>query len=308
MRLMNPEMSHGLAISVEPRAPHIALHIAIRSYIHSFLSDFKFLSIRCALAPKPVRRYDAVMTVERQLDVIVRLETPERIAFEYPLGGPFRRFMAYLIDLCVMGLLIAAASMTSMVLSLGSVSGAGLALVAYFLITWGYGAFFEGALGGQTPGKRVMALRVVSDCGVPITGAQAVLRNLVRVVDGPIPFCFLLGLSSMLMTRRFQRLGDLAAGTMVIVEDRRGQVGLVRSQDPRVLTVLDRLPVRIEASSDLSRALSDYVRRRHRFSYALREEMAEPLARPLRSRFSLPAITPADVVLCALYHRVFLGE
>ncbi len=245
---------------------------------------------------------------EPPLDVMVRLETPERIAFDYPLGGPFRRFTAYLVDVCLMAMLVAAVVTFSLVLSFGSVSGAGPALVGYFLISWGYGAFFEGVFSGQTPGKRALALRVVSDRGVPITAAQAVLRNLVRVVDGLVPFCFLLGLSSMLMTRKFQRLGDLAAGTMVIVEERRPRLGLVRIQDPRVLTLLDRLPVRIAAGSNLARALSDYVRRRHRFGHALREEMAEPLARPLRTRFGLPASEPADAVLCAVYHRVFLGE
>jgi uncharacterized RDD family membrane protein YckC len=254
---------------------------------------------------RPLRPSEAA---EPPLDVMVRLETPERIAFEYPLGGPFRRFTAYLVDLCLMGLLVGAAVTVSMFMAFGSLSGTGPALVAYFLISWGYGAFCEGVFSGQTPGKRMLALRVVSDRGVPITGAQAVLRNLVRVVDGLIPFCFLLGLSSMLMTKKFQRLGDLAAGTMVIVEDRRSRLGLVRIQDPRVLAVLDRLPVRIAAGSHLARALSDYVRRRHRFSHALREELAEPLARPLRARFALSDSVAADTVLCAVYHRVFLGE
>jgi uncharacterized RDD family membrane protein YckC len=246
--------------------------------------------------------------LEVPLDVMVRLETPERIAFDYPLGGVFRRFTAYLIDSCLMSILVAGALAVSMVVSFGSVSGVGPALVAYFLITWGYGAFCEGVFSGQTPGKRFLALRVVSDFGVPITGAQAVLRNLVRAVDGLVPFCFLLGLSSMLLTKKFQRLGDLAAGTMVIVEERLPRVGLVRAKDPRVLSLLDRLPVRIAAGSNLARALSDYVQRRHRFGHAIREEIAEPLARPLRARFGLPSSVAADAVLCAVYHRVFLGE
>ena len=214
---------------------------------------------------------------------------PERIVFDYPLAGPFRRFTAYLIDLALMALLVVAGLIVSMLLSFGTVSGAGPALVAYFLITWGYGAFCEGVFSGQTPGKRALGLRAVSDRGVPMTGAQAVLRNLVRVADGLVPFCFLLGLSSMLVTRKFQRLGDLAAGTMVIVEDRRPRLGLVRMRDREIMTLVDRLPVRIAAGSSLARALSDYARRRHRFGVNLREELAEPLARPLRARFGLPA-------------------
>jgi hypothetical protein len=95
---------------------------------------------------------------------------------------------------------------------------------------------------------------------------------------------------------------------VVIIEERRPRLGLVRLQDARVQSVLDRLPARIAAGSSLARALSDYVRRRHRFGRALREEMAEPLAGPLRVQYSLPPREPADTVLCAVYHRVFLGE
>jgi uncharacterized RDD family membrane protein YckC len=250
---------------------------------------------------------DAGLT-ETPIDATVRLKTPERIVFEYPLGGPFRRFTAYIVDLCLLALLVVGAATISLMLSLGAASGLGPALVAYFLLSWGYGAFCEGVLNGQTPGKRALGLRVVSERGVPINGAQAVLRNLVGTVDGLVPFFFLLGLSSMLLSRKFQRLGDLAAGTMVIVEPRRPRLGLLRIQETRVRAIVDRLPLRIAAGSNLARALSDYVRRRHRFGRDLREEIAEPLAAPLRARFGLPPAEPADIVLCAVYHRVFLGE
>jgi uncharacterized RDD family membrane protein YckC len=245
---------------------------------------------------------------EAPIDATVRLMTPERIAFDYPLGGPFRRATAYIVDLCLLALLIVGAIGLSLALSLGAASGLGPALVTYFLLSWGYGAFCEGLLNGQTPGKRALGLRVVSERGVPITGAQAILRNLVGTVDGLVPFFFMLGLSSMLLSRRFQRLGDLAAGTMVIVEERRPRVGLLRIAEPRVRAVIDRLPLRIAAGSNLARALSDYVRRRHRFGRDLREELAEPLASPLRARFGLQQTDPADAVLCAVYQRVFLGE
>ncbi len=245
---------------------------------------------------------------ESPIDATVRLMTPERIVFDYPLGGPFRRFTAYLVDLCLLTLLVVGTTMVSLTMSQGTASGWGLALIAYFLLSWGYGAFCEGIFNGQTLGKRALGLRVVSERGVPITGAQAILRNLVGAVDGLLPFSFMIGLSSMLLSRRFQRMGDLAAGTMVIIEDRRPRLGLMRIQEPRVRAVVDRLPTRIAAGTHLARALSDYVRRRHRFGRGLREEMAEPLARPLRQRFGLPPTEPADVVLCAVYHRVFLGE
>jgi uncharacterized RDD family membrane protein YckC len=247
---------------------------------------------------------------EQPLDAVVRLDTPERIVFDHPLAGPFRRFCAYLMDLGLVLVLMLVALLASLVLSGGSQSSLGPAFVAFFLITWGYGAFWEGLFNGQTPGKRALGLRVISQRGVPITAVQAVLRNLVGTVDGLVPFFFLTGLTSMLLTSKLQRLGDLAAGTIVVIEERRSRLGLIRIpvQEPRVREILDHLPIRVAAGSTLARALSDYVRRRHRFGRGLREELAEPLARPLRARFGLSEAEPADAVLCAVYHRVFLGE
>ncbi len=245
---------------------------------------------------------------EPPLDTTVRLVTPERIVFEYPLAGPFRRLYAYLIDLALLAALVIAAALLSWALALGSISSLGPALVAYFVLTWGYGASCEAFFNGRTLGKRALSIRVVSEQGVPITGAQAVIRNLVGAVDGFWAFFYLLGLASMLLTERFQRLGDLAAGTMVVVERRQRRAGVVRVREDAVDAVLPWLPLRIAAGQELARALSDYVKRRGRFSPPLREEMAGPLARPLRTRFGLPAGASSDAVLCAVYHRVFLGE
>ncbi len=242
------------------------------------------------------------------IDTTVRLITPERIVFAYPLAGPFRRLNAYLFDLGVWCILIVLATIVSQILTFGSRAGTGLIFVAYFVLSWGYGAFFEGLFNGQTPGKRLLGLRVMSDRGVAINGAQAALRNLVGVVDGLVPFFFLPGLASMVLTGRFQRLGDLAAGTMVVVEERRSRLKLVQVKGPEVEQLLPLLPLRVASGPELARAVSDYVRNRGRFAREHREKMAEPLALPLRKRYGLPRNSRADAVLCAFYHRVFHGE
>src|SRR5258708_6269968 len=159
------------------------------------------------------------------LDCVVRLVTPERIVIAHPLAGPARSFVAYLIDLVLLGAMVFVAFVISLVLSFGATAGLGPAMLALFLLTWGYGAFCEGVFNGQTVGKRAMRIRVVSERGVPISGAQAILRNLVGTVDGLIPFFFQIALVSMILTRKFQRLGDLAAGTMVVIEERRWRRG-----------------------------------------------------------------------------------
>jgi uncharacterized RDD family membrane protein YckC len=245
---------------------------------------------------------------QEALDTRVRLVTPERIVFQYPLAGPFHRFAAYLIDLGVLLLLLIVVLIVSLVVSLGSTSFIGPVLVGCFVLAWGYNPVCEGFFNGQTLGKRMLGIRVVSARGVPITGAQAVLRNVVGVADGVLGFFFLLGLSSMILTRRFQRLGDLAAGTMVVIEERRRRLRLERVGGPEVDAVLPWLPLRISAGSELARALSDYVRCRARVGSARRAEIADELAPALRRRYGLPESFSSDAVLCAVYHRVFLGE
>jgi uncharacterized RDD family membrane protein YckC len=244
------------------------------------------------------------------LDTTVRIVTPERIVFEYPLAGPFHRLLAYLVDRVVTVSLTFAMLLLALLVTLGSPSGIGVFLVGYFALDWGYTTSCEAFFNGRTLGKRVVGVRVVTDQGVPITGAQAVVRNVVGAADGLLPFGYMLGLTSMMLTSKFQRLGDLAAGTMVVVENRVRRSGVVRLREPAVESVLPWLPLRIAAGSELSRALSDYVRRRDRFTLAHRESIAEPLARPLRERFGLPPgpNPTSDAVLCAVYHRVFLGE
>ena len=257
------------------------------------------------MATAPTTRND------EPLDTSIRLVTPERITFQYPLAGPFRRAMAYLVDLIVWFAILLACWLLALVLSF-SVGGMGLGmgafLVIWFVMSWGYGGFCEAVFNGRTAGKRALGIRVVSVDGVPITAGQAVLRNLLWVVEWAAPFAYMPALVSMLLTRRFQRLGDLAAGTMVIVERRPGRGVLMRVDEPASSAILPRLPPRVPAGPELARALADYVQHRGRFNRDRREEMAGRLARPFRTRFDLPEQASHDAILCALYRRVFLGE
>ncbi len=242
------------------------------------------------------------------LDTAVCLVTPERVRFLYPLAGPFRRSLAYLIDAIVLLGLATAGTYLASLVSLGSESGRGLSLAILFALIWGYGAVLEGTFNGQTVGKRALGLRVMTTQGVPITGSQATVRNLLGTVDGPFPFLYLPGLTAMFLTAKFQRLGDLAAGTMVVVEERRHGGSVPRVDEASLGGLPPLLPLRVSAGPDLARALSDYVRHRPRFNRERREEIARHLAGPIRDRFQLPASASSDAVLCAFYHRLFLGE
>ena len=241
------------------------------------------------------------------LDTTVRLVTPERVTFDYPLAGPFKRGIAYGIDVVIWLTIVLIVTAIDQISGSFFIKLTGLTFVLIFALSWGYGAVWEGLANGQTPGKMATGLRVVSGDGTPIGGGQAFLRNLCWFVEGPTTLMFLPALAAMLLTERFQRLGDLAAGTMVVVEKRPGRGRIRLIQEPAVDAVLARLPARLDAGPDLARTLADYIEARDRLSLGQREEMTAPLARPLRERHALPETMRGDAVVAAVYSRVFLG-
>lgn len=253
-----------------------------------------------------------------QLDTHIEIVTPENIAFRYRVAGPFRRLPAYLIDVAIrVGVFIVAGIALAFAFGISGLEflGQGLILVIWFVLTWFYGGVFETFWNGQTPGKRLMQIRVVSVDGNPINGLQAVLRNILRVLDGQPglsyvvgPFTYVLGLLAAASNDRFQRLGDLVCGTMVVVEERSWLGGVVRIGEPEADRMVASLPVGFQPSRTLSRALSAYVQRRRNFSYGRRLEIARHLGEPLRRQFNLPPNTDLDLLLCALYQRTFLTE
>src|SRR5271169_3597072 len=121
----------------------------------------------------------------KQLDSRIEIVTPENIAFKYHVAGPFRRSVALLIDMLIQVGAFIALVMVALFFGLTGLGGIGVAvgLVIWFCVHWFYGGLFETFWNGQTPGKRVMRLRVVSIEGQPITAMQAVTRNVLRFVD-----------------------------------------------------------------------------------------------------------------------------
>ncbi len=144
------------------------------------------------------------------------IRTPEGVVFSQLLAGPMSRFLAWLIDLFVVIML---ASMLGVVLALLHFISLGLAeaasLLIQFVLMIGYGIYCEWSWRGQTLGKRMMRLRVVDAQGLRLQFSQVVIRNLLRVVD-MLPLFYLVGGVACVVSRRAQRLGDLAANTIVI--------------------------------------------------------------------------------------------
>ncbi len=146
------------------------------------------------------------------LDTLHPVQTPEGVELNLRVAGPVARGIAWGTDFALRtGLYL--------VLSVGfgllGRFGQGLLLIGIFVVEWFYPVFFELFSAGQTPGKKLMGIRVVNDDGTPVTWSASIARNLLRFAD-LLPGFYALGLASMLLDSSFRRLGDLAAGTIVV--------------------------------------------------------------------------------------------
>jgi uncharacterized RDD family membrane protein YckC len=178
-----------------------------------------------------------------RLDTLYTAETPEGIALSLRPAGLFARGLAYLIDFAIrLGIFVGISITVGM---LGKM-GFGILLVAYFCLEWFYPVIFELTRAAATPGKRVMGLRVVMDSGLPVTPAASLTRNLLRAADF-VPSFYGAGIVSMLWRRDSKRLGDLAAGTLVVFSDQVSLHGSVPAAEPqapaRPLTAREQMAV-----------------------------------------------------------------
>lgn len=148
-----------------------------------------------------------------RLDTLYTINTPEGIALSLSPAGIVPRTLAWFIDLLIRGA-INLIIITSLVF-VGEVGGLGIALIIFFFLEWFYPVWFEVYRQGQTPGKRLLGLYVAHTDASPISFSASMIRNLLRVVDF-MPLLYGFGLLSALFTQKFQRLGDLAADTVVL--------------------------------------------------------------------------------------------
>jgi len=251
------------------------------------------------------------------LDTDVAIETPEHIVFRHRVAGPARRLLAYLLDLilCYGALLVLAFLVALGVFGTAaatdaaeSVAGAGIGvlLVVLFAIQWVYFAVLE-AWRGRTPGKAALGMRVVSTTGRPIGFRAAALRNVLRAADA-LPLTYsagivsIAGLASMSSTRRFQRLGDLVAGTLVIVPERASVAAPLVLWPPAQPYELAQLPDDVRLDADERLAIEMFLRRRTRLGRARELELAAMIASPLAERMGFRA-QDASRTLAVLYDR-----
>ena len=230
------------------------------------------------------------------------LETPEGLTVTVPLAGVGSRFVSAGIDFTIQILLTTAAAVVFLAFGVGGGLGPGLFAIAVFAIFFVYDVGFEVLSGGRTPGKRWTGLRVVRSGGQPVGFVASAIRNILRLVDF-LPSVYLAGIVSILVTKRNQRLGDLAADTVV-----------ARAPHKAARVVEERAPVSLQgalAAWDVSgvtpeelSAVRSFLERRSSLEWGARQALARSLAARLRARVG--GISETDPAGDAANDEVFL--
>jgi uncharacterized RDD family membrane protein YckC len=196
------------------------------------------------------------------LDTAREIPTPEGIELTLRLAGPVARARAWTVDVLVR---VAVFIVLSIPLSILGAVGAGVMLVLWFALEWLYPTLFEVYFGGATPGKRMLRLTVLHTDGTPVGLPASLTRNLLRAVDF-LPVLYGFGLLAMILSRDFQRLGDIAAGTVVVYREADFQHSAIPPAAP--------LPPPMPLSAVEQRTVLDLAAR----SQTLTAERAEELA------------------------------
>jgi len=199
------------------------------------------------------------------LDTSYRVEIPGGIEVEAQVVGPIPRFLAFSVDLVIRAVALTIVAIASV--PLGKL-GFAFWFISWFLVEWFYPVLFEVFRRGQTPGKKMLGISVVQDNLMPVTFGTSLVRNLLRTADF-LPLFYFFGLLTMVSNRRFQRLGDLAAGTLVI--------SVQESSKPAVIDNITPLAPTTALQRIEQNALVDFLHRSQHLSLPRQQELASIL-------------------------------
>jgi uncharacterized membrane protein SpoIIM required for sporulation/uncharacterized RDD family membrane protein YckC len=211
----------------------------------------------------------------------LQVETPEHVTLDLEIAGVGSRALAALIDMLVLvgsalGVFIVLAIVAGFGVTIGSIGGA-LLLLGGFAVWTGYFILFEGLRQGQTPGKRMVGIRVVSDTGNAVSLSAAAARNLLRIADF-LPPPYLIGTLLVALHPRGKRLGDMVAGT-VVARDRPSE--LVVSTRPQTRPAPAPLPLIPELTDAEFRVVAQFESRQAQLTQPARVRLAAAIARRL---------------------------
>ncbi len=220
------------------------------------------------------------------------VQTPEGVEFALPLAGPVTRCAAWAFDLVV---IVALFQLITQVLRMTSLLAGDLSIALMialqFIAVVGYGMFLEWFWRGQTIGKRIMKLRVIDERGLSLSLNQVVMRNLFRVLDS-LPMFYMVGGIACLVSSRVQRLGDMAAGTLVVRVRELAEPHLDELLDENVNSFREhpRLEARLRqrVSPEEVRLAVDVLLRRNELSPGDRLRVFEEVADYFRDKVEFP--------------------
>jgi uncharacterized RDD family membrane protein YckC len=218
-----------------------------------------------------------------ELEDRITVAAPEGVELHLTLAGAGSRCIAGCVDFAIKLVLIALVALVAGLIG-GGISQA-VFFVALFVILYLYDVLFEVLAAGQTPGKRLSHLRTIRDGGQPVDLPASALRNLLRVID-ILPGVYLVGLASIVLTRRNQRLGDLAAGTLVMRE-RPTRTSATDETTPVNDAQVLAWDVSAVTAAELA-TVRRFLERRETFDPDARRQLAHRLQQGLRSRVAGP--------------------
>jgi uncharacterized RDD family membrane protein YckC len=223
------------------------------------------------------------------------IETPEQTALDFAIAGIGSRFLALAYDTLIQILVGVIVGVGGSILigvfatmaPRASLWGMAILILFYFLLYFGYYALFEIIWNGQTPGKRKAGIRVIKDSGRPLTPAESIGRNLMRIVDW-LPTLYAVGLMSAILTKENKRLGDLLVGSLVVRET---SLSDLKPAWQAALAPSDVLssPLGADRLTPEEFALIDsFLNRRSALDPGVRYNMASEILRRLNSKLTLP--------------------
>jgi uncharacterized RDD family membrane protein YckC len=242
--------------------------------------------------------------------------TTEKVPFSYRVAGLGSRFLAWLIDLVAIIGLDFMGSVVGSVLTVGRPGlGAAVILIWLFTVTWGYFLLFEWLWNGQTPGKRILGIRVIQWRGTSITFFQSIVRNFLRFVDAlPLPMPLgpgLVGFVVAASNREQRRLGDLAADTLVVHVERNTKPILALYDAPteadrqRLALLRQRLT---QLDRQQKQTLLDLCLRRDQLRVLERARLFQATAQFFQKRFDLAPEEHESAEKFVLQMAAVLGE
>ena len=225
------------------------------------------------------------MTTE-SLERRIEIETPEQTILSYTIAGVGSRAAAALIDLAI--IVVGQLSVFLVIIEISAAFGrhtsmaqklSGSWLTAFgfllsFLLLWGYYVFFEAIWDGQSPGKRMLGIRVVQDGGYSVSFGASAARNLIRVIDMQPGLCYAAGLITMTISKSGKRLGDIAAGTLVVHEQR----ALIKPAARATSDVATRAAITSRLTEEEFALLSRFIARRTELEPGLRNSFTAQIA------------------------------